>query len=172
MKRITIIISTVLLAVLLVGCSVSVSKDASSETPEWTSKKDQQLNEYISKKDSTYKQYTKKNTFDFNGIKLPDELKLLDFGDEDDRSDSRWSTNGHGNADYNVVAIYSNVDSVANKADAKAYFFMYDDGYDPVVRMVKGSAVKTLSSKHNYIKTSKGDNSAFVKEFKKIARTK
>lgn len=121
--------------------SEETTNSSSSSEPEdiWNSKKASHLQAFMNQwgdtMDQTYKEYQPQNSVDFYGLKLPDEVlgdqKREPIAVDDQIVSVKWSDNGAADADYSVVAVYSDAET-AEYMDKHVYFFAFHED-QPVV---------------------------------------
>lgn len=121
--------------------SVSQSKKQSQPQTQtkqvkalWDSNKKQALATFMSSWGTTmgqaYQSYDLTRDTDYAGIHFPSKLAQTDLAVDDTPVTAAWSTDGTGSADYNVVAIYCDVDG--GTAGGHLYLFTFHNG-QPVV---------------------------------------
>lgn len=154
------------------------SQSASSSTTEqavWSSAKGQQLAAFMSEWQKTmgqqYESYWQGNSADMYGLKIPDELAQPDgttgkmalaVGDRA----VTWalSANGQSNAEYTIVAIYSNA-AHARYGGKYVYLFTLHNGQPEV--LVTG---QNQGNENNWIYFGETRNEALWKGFAKIVK--
>lgn len=101
----------------------------------WNTVKSQKLASFMQSWGNTmnqqYKSYGPGNNTNFYGLALPQKFDQLLLKVDNQEVSMKWSTNGKGNADYNVVAIYCDSDS-AQPMNEHLYLFTFHNGH-PVV---------------------------------------
>ncbi|WP_341843988.1 DUF4767 domain-containing protein [Latilactobacillus sakei] len=111
--------------------SVSRTKQAKAL---WDSNKKQDLATFMSSwgttMGQTYQSYDLTRDTDYAGIHFPSKLAQTDLAVDDTPVTAAWSTDGTGSADYNVVAIYCDVDG--GTVGGHLYLFTFHNG-QPVV---------------------------------------
>ncbi|KRL05099.1 DUF4767 domain-containing protein [Liquorilactobacillus oeni] len=116
------------------------NKAASSERVKnkkglWNTEKAVLLRKFVNQWQQAMKQnytsYSPRNSVSFYGVKFPAELKKGHIEVNNDKSTLEWSETGRGNKEYEVVAVYSdiNADYTTNK---HLYLFAFHHGR-PVV---------------------------------------
>ncbi|MDG3060812.1 DUF4767 domain-containing protein [Lacticaseibacillus casei] len=153
----------------------SQSVSSSSEQPVWSSAKGQQLAAFISEWEKTmgqqYESYWQGNSADMYGLKIPDELSQPDgtngkmamaVGDKA----VTWalSANGQSNAEYTIVAIYSNA-AHARYGGKYVYLFTLHNGQPEV--LVTG---QNQGNENNWIYFGETRNEALREGFAKIVK--
>lgn len=110
----------------------TTSNKQSVTTTKWNQSKDGKLATYIKKwgptLDQSYTQYQPGHNVDFYGLNYPSDLANYKFNLDGTMATAKQSNNGDGNSDYNVVAIYSDIDSIGSKPGAYIYFFAFHNG--------------------------------------------
>ncbi|MCP8854923.1 DUF4767 domain-containing protein [Latilactobacillus sakei] len=100
----------------------------------WDSNKKQDLATFMSSwgttMGQTYQSYDLTRDTDYAGIHFPSKLAQTDLAVDDTPVTAAWSTDGTGSADYNVVAIYCDVDG--GTVGGHLYLFTFHNG-QPVV---------------------------------------
>lgn len=104
--------------------------------PLWSKTKDQRLAYFMrhweASMDQDYQQYQPGQDVDFYGLKIPSQLQDYQVNLNQQKYQVAWSENGRGQADYNVVAVYSDIDAVQHRPGAYMYWFAFKQG-QPVV---------------------------------------
>ncbi|WP_424320500.1 DUF4767 domain-containing protein [Lacticaseibacillus chiayiensis] len=158
--------------------SVANSQSASSSTTKqavWSNAKGQQLAAFMSEWQKTmgqqYESYWQGNSADMYGLKIPDELAQPDgttgkmalaVGDRA----VTWalSANGESNAEYTIVAIYSNA-AHARYGGKYVYLFTLHNGQPEV--LVTG---QNQGNENNWIYFGETRNEALREGFAKIVK--
>lgn len=114
--------------------SMSQTKPQSQAQTLWDSSRKQALATFMSSWGTTmgqaYQSYDLTRDTDYAGIHFPSKLAQTDLAVDDTPVTAAWSTDGTGSADYNVVAIYCDVDG--GTAGGHLYLFTFHNG-QPVV---------------------------------------
>ncbi|MCP8852557.1 DUF4767 domain-containing protein [Latilactobacillus sakei] len=107
----------------------------------WDSSKKQALATFMSgwgtTMGQTYQSYDLTRDTDYAGIHFPSKLAQTDLAVDDTPVTAAWSTDGTGSADYNVVAIYCDVDG--GTVGGHLYLFTFHNG-QPVV-LIRGHQI-------------------------------
>lgn len=128
--------------------SVSQSKKQSQPQTQtkqvkalWDSNKKQALATFMSSwgttMGQTYQSYDLTRDTNYAGIHFPSKLAQTDLAVDDTPVTAAWSTDGTGSADYNVVAIYCDVDG--GTVGGHLYLFTFHNG-QPVV-LIRGHQI-------------------------------
>lgn len=112
----------------------------------WTKKKDKKLEKFIASWSESvsqiYKKYDGKHSLqNLAGTTYPNVFKQKQFNLNNKNVTLRWSSDGRGKADYNVVAIYN--DDFKDKDWHLTYLFCIHNK-KPVVLLDQGKAVNPL----------------------------
>ena len=101
----------------------------------WNQSKNQKLASFMQKWGATmnqqYKSYGPGNNTNFYGIAFPQQFDQTLLKVDNQTVSMKWSNDGTGNADYNVIAIYCDSDT-AQPMNEHLYLFTFHNG-DPVV---------------------------------------
>lgn len=122
--------------------SVSQSKKQSQPQTQtkqvkalWDSNKKQALATFMSSwgttMGQTYQSYDLTRDTNYAGIHFPSKLAQTDLAVDDTPVTAAWSTDGTGSADYNVVAIYCDVDG--GTVGGHLYLFTFHNGQSVVL---------------------------------------
>lgn len=113
----------------------ATAQSNSQQAAVWNNAKSQQLASFMDSWGTTmgqdYDSYDETNNTDFYGLKYPAQLKNGHIVVNGSSASLAWSKTGAGTADYEVVAIYSDIEN-ASDMDAHLYFFTLHQG-NPVV---------------------------------------
>lgn len=114
----------------------------------WNQNKKQKLDTFMQQWGTTmkqqYKSYGPGNNTNFYGIAFPQQFDQTLLKVDNQTVSMKWSNDGTGNADYNVVAIYCDSDT-AQSMNAHLYLFAFHDD-EPVVlitQQTNGNVTKT-----------------------------
>lgn len=122
----------------------STDKDKNEDTKEeektslWNPEKDAKLNNFMMSwgptMDQEYKQYNEKTNVDLYGVMLPAAILSNEWTMAVNESpvSVEWSDNGEGNADYQLVAVYSDAETQPYLAQ-HVYFFVLQKGQPKVL---------------------------------------
>ncbi|WGI20061.1 DUF4767 domain-containing protein [Latilactobacillus sakei] len=112
-----------------------VTQTSSSDKAVWSSAKSQALKTYMTSfsqsMNQQYVEYAPGQDGEYYGIQFPDYLEKDKVAVDDQHVTAAWSENGVGQADYQVVGIYSDYNT-APSMGAHLYLFTIHDG-QPVV---------------------------------------
>ncbi|XRJ98216.1 DUF4767 domain-containing protein [Latilactobacillus sakei] len=112
-----------------------VTQTSSSTKAVWSSAKSQALKSYMAdfsqSMNQQYVEYAPGQSGEYYGIQFPDYLEKDKVAVDDQHVTAAWSENGVGQADYQVVGIYSDYNT-APSMGAHLYLFTIHDG-QPVV---------------------------------------
>ena len=112
------------------------SNSTSSTTTAWNSSKNSQLASFMQSwgqtMGQTYTQYTPSHNVNFYGMTYPRDLSSTKLNIGGTKYTGAWSTDGKGNATYNVVAVYSDIESINDQPGGHLYFFAFHNE-QPVV---------------------------------------
>lgn len=112
-----------------------VTQTSSSDKAVWSSAKSQALKSYMANfsqsMNQQYVEYAPGQDGEYYGIQFPDYLEKDKVAVDDQHVTATWSENGVGQADYQVVGIYSDYNT-APSMGAHLYLFTIHDG-QPVV---------------------------------------
>lgn len=112
-----------------------VTQTSSSDKTVWSSAKSQALKTYMASfsqsMNQRYVEYAPGQDGEYYGIQFPDYLEKDKVAVDDQHVTATWSENGVGQADYQVVGIYSDYNT-APSMGAHLYLFTIHDG-QPVV---------------------------------------
>lgn len=113
-----------------------ITNNSPSQTQAmWNAAKSQKLAAFMQSWGNTmnqhYKSYGPGNNTNFYGIAVPQQFDQLLLKVNNQEVSMKWSKNGNGSADYNVVAIYCDSDA-AQPMNAHLYLFTIHNGR-PVV---------------------------------------
>lgn len=104
--------------------------------PLWSKTKAQRLVYFMRRwqipMDQIYQQYQPGKDVDFYSLKMPSELEDFKINLDQQKYQAAWSEDGSGQADYNVVAIYSDIEAIEYRPGAYMYWFAFKQG-QPVV---------------------------------------
>lgn len=117
----------------------------------WNQSKNQKLASFMQKWGATmnqqYKSYGPGNNTNFYGIAFPQQFDQTLLKVNNQTVSMKWSNDGTGNADYNVVAIYCDSDT-AQSMDGHLYLFTFHNG-DPVVLITQQTNGNVTKSADN-----------------------
>lgn len=117
----------------------------------WNQSKNQKLASFMQKWGATmnqqYKSYGPGNNTNFYGIAFPQQFDQILLKVDNQTVSMKWSNDGTGNADYNVVAIYCDSDT-AQSMDEHLYLFTFHHG-DPVVLITQQTNGNVTKSANN-----------------------
>lgn len=117
----------------------------------WNQSKNQKLASFMQKWGATmnqqYKSYGLGNNTNFYGIAFPQQFDQILLKVDNQTVSMKWSNDGTGNADYNVVAIYCDSDT-AQSMDEHLYLFTFHHG-DPVVLITQQTNGNVTKSANN-----------------------
>lgn len=115
--------------------SNTTNNNPSPTQATWNAAKSQKLAAFMQSWGNTmnqqYKSYGPGNNTNFYGIAVPQQFDQLLLKVNNQEVSMKWSKNGNGSADYNVVAIYCDSDS-AQSMNEHLYLFTIHNGR-PVV---------------------------------------
>ena len=121
------------------------------EPSSWNQSKNQKLASFMQKWGATmnqqYKSYGPGNNTNFYGIAFPQQFDQTLLKVDNQTVSMKWSNDGTGNADYNVVAIYCDSDS-AQPMNEHLYLFTFHNG-DPVVLITQQTNGNVTKSADN-----------------------
>lgn len=117
----------------------------------WNQSKNQKLASFMQKWGTTmnqqYKSYGPENNTNFYGIAFPQQFNQTLLKVDNQPVSMKWSNDGTGNADYNVVAIYCDSDT-AQAMNEHLYLFTFHNG-NPVVlitQQTNGNVTKAANN--------------------------
>lgn len=117
----------------------------------WNQSKNQKLASFMQKWGATmnqqYESYGPGNNTNFYGIAFPQQFDQILLKVDNQTVSMKWSNDGTGNADYNVVAIYCDSDT-AQSMDEHLYLFTFHHG-DPVVLITQQTNGNVTKSANN-----------------------
>lgn len=117
----------------------------------WNQSKSQKLASFMQKWGTTmnqqYKSYGPGNNTNFYGIAFPQQFDQTLLKVDNQTVSMKWSNDGTGNADYNVVAIYCDSDT-AQPMNEHLYLFTFHNG-DPVVLITQQTNGNVTKSANN-----------------------
>lgn len=117
----------------------------------WNQSKSQKLASFMQKWGTTmnqqYKSYGPGNNTNFYGIAFPQQFDQTLLKVDNQTVSMKWSNDGTGNADYNVVAIYCDSDS-AQPMNEHLYLFTFHNG-NPVVLITQQTNGNVTKSADN-----------------------
>ena len=117
----------------------------------WNQSKSQKLASFMQKWGTTmnqqYKSYGPGNNTNFYGIAFPQQFDQTLLKVDNQTVSMKWSNEGTGNADYNVVAIYCDSDS-AQPMNEHLYLFTFHNG-NPVVLITQQTNGNVTKSADN-----------------------
>ena len=117
----------------------------------WNQSKNQKLASFMQKWGATmnqqYKSYGPGNNTNFYGIAFPQQFDQTLLKVDNQTVSMKWSNDGTGNADYNVVAIYCDSDT-AQPMNEHLYLFTFHNG-NPVVLITQQTNGNVTKSANN-----------------------
>ena len=117
----------------------------------WNQSKSQKLASFMQKWGTTmnqqYKSYGPGNNTNFYGIAFPQQFDQTLLKVDNQTVSMKWSNDGTGNADYNVVAIFCDSDS-AQPMNEHLYLFTFHNG-NPVVLITQQTNGNVTKSADN-----------------------
>ena len=121
------------------------------EQSSWNQSKNQKLASFMQKWGTTmnqqYKSYGPGNNTNFYGIAFPQQFDQTLLKVDNQTVSMKWSNDGTGNADYNVVAIYCDSDT-AQPMNEHLYLFTFHNS-DPVVLITQQTNGNVTKSANN-----------------------
>ena len=135
------------------SATVATTTAASDQQEQslWNQSKNQKLASFMQKWGTTmnqqYKSYGPGNNTNFYGIAFPQQFDQTLLKVDNQTVSMKWSNDGTGNADYNVVAIYCDSDS-AQPMNEHLYLFTFHNG-DPVVLITQQTNGNVTKSADN-----------------------
>lgn len=116
-----------------------VKEEVKKETTSlWNPERDAKLNAFMMSWGQTvnqqYKQYDESTNVDLYGVMLPEAIfsNAWTMAVNESPVSVEWSTTGEGNADYQLVAVYSDADTQPYLAK-HVYFFVFQKGQPKVL---------------------------------------
>ena len=131
--------------------ATTTTTDNQQEQSLWNQSKNQKLASFMQKWGATmnqqYKSYGPGNNTNFYGIAFPQQFDQTLLKVDNQTVSMKWSNDGTGNADYNVVAIYCDSDS-AQSMNEHLYLFTFHNG-EPVVLITQQTNGNVTKSADN-----------------------
>lgn len=131
--------------------ATTTTTDNQQEQSLWNQSKNQKLASFMQKWGATmnqqYKSYGPGNNTNFYGIAFPQQFDQTLLKVDNQTVSMKWSNDGTGNADYNVVAIYCDSDS-AQPMNEHLYLFTFHNG-EPVVLITQQTNGNVTKSADN-----------------------
>ena len=129
----------------------SSQNEKNEEAALWNDEKNQKLATFMQQwgksMNQTYESFGPNRNTNFYGLKFPAQLDQTLLKVNQQEVSMKWSANGTGDADYNIVAIYSDSQS-ASPMSAHLYFFTFHNG-KPIVLVTSqtnGNVTKSTSN--------------------------
>lgn len=154
----------------------STDKDKNEDTKEeektslWNPEKDAKLNNFMMSwgptMDQEYKQYNEKTNVDLYGVMLPAAILSNEWTMAVNESpvSVEWSDNGEGNADYQLVAVYSDAETQPYLAK-HVYFFVFHNG-QPEVLITQ----QNQGNENNYFYFKQTESTDLVNGFNSVVK--
>ena len=133
------------------SATTATTTNDQQEQSLWNQSKNQKLASFMQKWGATmnqqYKSYGPGNNTNFYGIAFPQQFDQTLLKVDNQTVSMKWSNDGTGNADYNVVAIYCDSDT-AQPMNEHLYLFTFHNG-DPVVLITQQTNGNVTKSANN-----------------------
>lgn len=133
------------------SATTATATNDQQEQSLWNQSKNQKLASFMQKWGATmnqqYKSYGPGNNTNFYGIAFPQQFDQTLLKVNNQTVSMKWSNDGTGNADYNVVAIYCDSDT-AQSMNEHLYLFTFHNG-DPVVLITQQTNGNVTKSANN-----------------------
>ena len=133
------------------SATTATTTNDQQEQSLWNQSKNQKLASFMQKWGTTmnqqYKSYGPGNNTNFYGIAFPQQFDQTLLKVDNQTVSMKWSNDGTGNADYNVVAIYCDSDT-AQPMNEHLYLFTFHNG-NPVVLITQQTNGNVTKSANN-----------------------
>ena len=133
------------------SATTATTTNDQQEQSLWNQSKNQKLASFMQKWGATmnqqYKSYGPGNNTNFYGIAFPQQFDQTLLKVDNQTVSMKWSNDGTGNADYNVVAIYCDSDT-AQPMNEHLYLFTFHNG-NPVVLITQQTNGNVTKSANN-----------------------
>ena len=133
------------------SATTATTTNDQQEQSLWNQSKNQKLASFMQNWGATmnqqYKSYGPGNNTNFYGIAFPQQFDQTLLKVDNQTVSMKWSNDGTGNADYNVIAIYCDSDT-AQPMNEHLYLFTFHNG-DPVVLITQQTNGNVTKSANN-----------------------